>query len=356
MALTLAGLVLAVLVAGFLLGPRPRLDATRPATTVPPGLGPGELEDWLAAQEQAAGPVIDGAEATIIWAGQRTVSDLCFVYVHGFSASRQETAPFADQVAAHFGANILYLRLAGHGLDADPAKAPGMGASAEAWLVNMVDGWELASRLGRKVILIATSNGAPLSLWLARHLKAREQIHGLIFLSPNFKIRKPFSFILTWPWAHYWLPWLAGRVQGLAQDVDRDTGSSAKGDTKDDAKSTPGPNQALVQRYWTSPYSIHDVIEMQKVVDWANRQSTWWQGIQSQNMPLATLYMDDDPTIDAASAVAFHQTWGAKTKALHRVEIDLAHPQHVFVGNIMAPHRLDWCVKTCIAFVESLAL
>ncbi len=320
-------LVIVVLLLLFLSGPRPTLDATLPDTTVPPRLGSShhelrELEAWLNDREKKVPQLIDGAEATIVWAGEPAVTELCFVYVHGFSACRQETAPLADRIAARFGANLVYLRLAGHGLETG-----GMEAAAEAWLGSMVDGWEIASRIGRKLVFIATSTGAPLSLWLAQQLPDRGQFLALIFLAPNFKIRKRTAFMLTWPWARYWVPWVAGREQGQLET----------------------PPDLPLSKYWTNRYSIHAVIEMQKVVDWANRHCD-----RSIDIPLATLYMRDDPTVDAAASVAFHHSWGAGIKRLHPVEIEPDEPQHVFVGDITAPHRLDWCVETCVDFIESL--
>ncbi len=324
----MVAVMLAILVVLFLCGPRPTLNPALPDTRVPPQLCPGEIEVWLQEQERSVPHLIDGTEATIIWANEPAMTDLCLVYVHGFSASRQETAPMTDRIAARFGANLVYLRLAGHGLDTG-----GMEVSAEAWLETMVNGWEIASKLGRRVIFIATSTGAPLSLWLAQALPDREQLLALIFLSPNFKIRRRSAFILTLPWARYWVPWVVGREQGEA--------GQEQGET---------PGDDLANTYWTNRYPTQAVIEMQKVLDWTNRQCD-----KTADIPLATLYMKGDPTVDTDAILAFHQAWGAKTKRLHRVEIDAAIPQHVFVGDITAPQRLDWCVAVCADFIESLA-
>ena len=41
-----------------------------------------------------------------------------------------------------------------------------MKAPAEEWLKSALDGWEIATQIGRNVIIIATSTGAPISVWL----------------------------------------------------------------------------------------------------------------------------------------------------------------------------------------------
>ena len=87
---------------------------------------------------------------------------------------------------------------------------------------------------------------------------------------------------------------------------------------------------------------------MQKVVDWVRRTK-----VDSYNIPLATFYMTGDPTISHETAIVFHEAWRAESKELIEVTIDPENIQHVFTGNISAPHRVDWTVKSCLAFILS---
>ena len=339
-AVALVIVVLLIVLLIFWCAPRPRLAPSLPDTQVPPQRCPQDIEVWLQEQEKKVPHLIAGTEACIIWAKEAAVTDLCLMYVHGFSASRQETAPLADRIAARHKANLVYLRLAGHGLNTG-----GMEAPAEAWLEGLRDGWEIASRLGRRVVIIATSTGAPLSLWLAQALADREhadreQLLGLIFLSPNFKIRRRGASILTMPWANYWVPWVLGREQGASPE-----GELPEGELPEEK----ALEETLVNKYWTSRYPTQAVIEMQKVLDWVEHHCD-----KTADIPLATLYMEGDPTVDTDAIQAFHQAWGAKTKRLYPVEIDAAIPQHVFVGDITAPQRLNWCLEVCADFISSL--
>lgn len=313
-------LLILVIASIFFFAPRPTLDPTPPKSGIPDHMDPEELERWLIDYENSHGNVIEGAEATIRWADKPAVTDLCIVYVHGFSASRQETAPVTDRIAEKIGANVLYMRLAGHGLESN-----GMNEPAEAWLQNMIDGWEIASRIGRKVVFVATSTGAPLSLWLSHHVLNPELIHAFVFLSPNFKIRHAIKHFLTLPWSRTWLPLLVGKE--LSSE----------------------PENEKAGRYWTHRYATRAVIEMQKVIDWLSRSP-----VESRNIPLVTLYMEDDPTIDHNEVIVFHETWDAEHKRLHQVTIDADNPQHVFAGDMTAPHRNDWAVEVCTDFLESI--
>lgn len=297
-----------------------KLDAIPPTSRVPQDLTLDQLSGWLKAHEADHGAVIDGAEAIINWSGGPVATDVSVLYIHGFSASRQETAPVSDRVGSELGANVVYARLAGHGLSEGQ-----MEASAEDWLQSVTDAWDIATRVGRQVIIIAVSTGAPLSVWLTQCLAPPEEVHSLLFMSPNFRIRNPFGFILTWPGARWWVP----RLMGAEREWE--------------------PENERVAKYWTSKYSTLAVIEMQRVVDWVRRAD-----LNSHNLPLATLFMENDPTINHKAAIQFHHDWQADSKALIEVTLDKANVQHVFTGAITAPHRVDWTVEVCLDFIRSI--
>ena len=318
--LTITGALALAILLILRLAPRPKLDAKTLQTRVPKDLNPQELDDWLSTEEMSQDNVIKGAEARIFWANQPEKTELCVLYIHGFSASRQEISPVPEKIGRALSANLVCARLAGHGIS-----KRSMQASAEDWLQSVTDAWDIAARIGKKIIIIAVSTGAPLSIWLTQRPFTRSALHCLLFVSPNFQIRNRFAFILTWPWARAWAPKLLG------------------------AERSWEPENELVARYWSSRYSINAVIEMQKVVDWVRLTR-----LDSYQIPLATLYMKGDPTINHQAAIAFHNTWQANPKELIRVTLDPENIQHVFTGNISAPHRVDWTVETCLKFVRSV--
>ena len=65
--------------------------------------------------------------------------------------------------------------------------------------------------------------------------------------------------------------------------------------------------------------------------------------------------MEDDPTIDHNEVIVVHETWHAEHKRFHQVTIGADNPQHVFDGDMTAPHRIDWAVEVCSDFLESIA-
>lgn len=107
------GFMIAVL--GFLI-----LFLSDPRTTIDIQLKtfnlPKDIDHYLAQSEAQFHDIVPGAEKIIIWANAtKTKTPLSIVYLHGFSATRQETSPLSDKLAAQLGANVYYTRLSGHG-------------------------------------------------------------------------------------------------------------------------------------------------------------------------------------------------------------------------------------------------
>lgn len=310
------------LVVIFLIGPRAKLRAACPDSRVPTNLSLPALAAWLTGKEHQVAHLVEGAGAHIQFANPAAPAKtpLCFVYIHGFSATWPETAPVTERLAAQFSANSLQARLAGHGTTSEDMKTP-----AEAWLESTLEAWEIATQLGDKVVLVATSTGAPLSVWLASLPGVTERLHALLFMSPNFQIRTRFAFLLTAPWSRHWVHFLIGREREW-QPVDE---AQAK--------------------YWTWRYSTLALIEMQKVVNWARGQNP-----RKFTTPLAIMYMKHDPTINPKAAIALFDRWGTEHKALIPVTIDGEAAEHVFTGDIAGPQRTDWTVAKFAEFLRTL--
>ena len=317
---TLAAVLLTLLLC-FILGPRPRLDARAPVVRVPPDLMGIDLENWLIGSEARVANIIDGAEARILWNDPETPAKtpLCFLYIHGFSASRQETAPVTERLAALYGANIFDARLEGHGVGQH-----GMLKEAEGWLQSMVDAWEIATRLGDRVVIVATSTGAPLSVWLAAQPGVAEKVQAMLLMAPNFKIRNPMGFLLTWPWAPHWVPLVLGKFHEWEPETEEHG------------------------QFWTNRYSTLALIEMQKMVDWARRQN-----LNTFKIPLAMMYLRNDPTIDPAAAIKALNQWGSDNKKTIPVPLDGDAASHVFTGHLSGPHRTDWTIDEFQQFLET---
>ena len=74
----------------------------------------------------------------------------------------------------------------------------------------------------------------------------------------------------------------------------------------------------------------------------------------SIDVPLALMYMENDPTVDPNAARSGFRRWGSSHKELMPVEPEGDAVEHVFVGDALAPQRNDWVVTTFTRFLDPL--
>ncbi|MFT4713049.1 MAG: esterase/lipase [Candidatus Azotimanducaceae bacterium] len=301
---------------------RPKLNATAPESKVPSDLTLIELDQWLKKIESETTGIKHGAEALIEFSDPEnpSVTDHCFLYIHGFSASRQEISPVTSRIADHFDANVFHVRLAGHGVGSE-----GMISSAETWLQSLADAWKISNYLGNRVVIVGTSTGAPLTLWLLNQAEVANKVAAILLISPNFKLKSPFGFLLTWPLSPSWVHLLLGRTHSWEAE------SPAHG------------------KVWTTSYSTLAIIEMQKVVDWVASID-----LKSISIPMAMMCMENDPTVSSDAASKAFKLWGSAVKSHIPITRNADSIEHVFVGDLAGPERTDETVEMLTQFLEPI--
>lgn len=139
-----------------------------------------------------------GTEARIIWADpkKKESTPYSLVYLHGFSASQGEGYPVHVDFARRYGINLYLSRLARHGLDTPDAFKD---LTPQDLVDSAARAVAIGQRLGRKVIMMGTSTGASLALYLASKT-GKEFLHGLILYSPLVDFYGPVSLLLGNRW------------------------------------------------------------------------------------------------------------------------------------------------------------
>jgi alpha-beta hydrolase superfamily lysophospholipase len=145
-----------------------------------------DLDGYLSATEHAINahtPIIPNTEKRIRWfqAGSQSKTAFSIVYLHGFSATRQEIAPVLALVADGLEANLFETRLAGHGLGTNAL----VGVQAEDWLDDAAEALQIGAAIGERVIVMGTSTGATLALAIVDH-PSFDRVSSLVLISPNF--------------------------------------------------------------------------------------------------------------------------------------------------------------------------
>jgi pimeloyl-ACP methyl ester carboxylesterase len=300
----------------FWFGPRVDIDTSLRPLELPP-----DLDAYLARNESAWADIVPGTEKKIVWAhapGQQT--PLSIVYVHGFSASRQDTSPFAAMVAQGLKANLFFTRLTGHGRG---GKAM-LDGSVNAWVNDMAEAMEIGKRLGQRVLLMGISTGGTLAVWQAAQAD-QEMIAALVLVSPNFGPADGRAMILTWPWGGQLAEMLVGKNRSW-QPVNEGHG-----------------------RYWTSSYPVRALLPMMGTVKLVQALD-----LRRITAPTLCIYSPQDRTVDVAAVLAAFQSLGAEHKGLIAWTQGGDPDQHVLMGDILSPESTLPLAGMTMAFLQGL--
>jgi esterase/lipase len=283
---------------------------------------PADAEQYLATREAAVSDrygIVPGAEKRIVWAGapgERT--ERVVVYLHGFSATRQEIAPVPERLARALGANLFETRLAGHGRLREPMQ----DMQAEQWLADGVEALAVARTLGDRVILVGTSTGATLGLALAGHPDFTA-VHSLVFLSPNFAPAAAGARLLTGPFGPQILRLTAG---------------------PEHAWEAANAAQAT---FWTTRYPSAAIIEMMRLVELA------WSRLDRVTAAEALfLFSPQDEVVSVSALRRGFAALPVERKVLHPLEQGNGLSNHVLTGDILAPENTEPTLTLILDFLR----
>lgn len=314
--LTLVFVCIAIGAGVFLAGPRVTVEPQTRAVPLP-----ADLERYLADSEARYADITPGAEKTIVWAHpDKRQTDLAIIYLHGYSATRQETAPLSNQLARQLGANLFYTRLSGHGRGG----AAMSSASANDWLQDSQEALQIGQRLGKQVLVIGTSTGATLATWLALQADT-QQVLAYIMVSPNFAPKDPAASVLTWPWARDFVPLLLGPEHQWQ------------------------PRNAQQARYWSHRYPVQALLPMMALVKYVREQP-----LEQISAPLLAIYSPDDQVVSPAEIEHAFARIGSAHKQLIALKDTQDPSHHVLAGDILSPNDTPRVQAAILAFLASL--
>ena len=171
--------------------PEPSLSAEPETLNIPIE----KLDEMIAKKELAHLNLKPDNDARIVWFNDsREKTDLSVVFLHGYSASRMEGRPITTEFAERYGCNLYESRLAKHGLDTSDAM---IDITPENYLQSAREAIAIGKLLGDSVIIICSSTGATLGLYLATE---DPLIHSILCYSPNIDLVDQNSKMLTMPW------------------------------------------------------------------------------------------------------------------------------------------------------------
>lgn len=279
------------------------------------------VDEYLIDSEQQFTDITPLTEKIIVWADQnKTKTNFAIVYVHGFSASRQETMPLSQLLADQLQANVFYTRLSGHGRSGDAMAT----ASVEKWLADITEAWDIGKLLGDKVIFISVSTGGTLSTWLSAQDFAKD-LYAQIMISPNFDIANKFAHILTWPLGLEFSKLIMGDERSF------EPSSEAQG------------------LYWSTRYPIEAAQHLVELVNYVEAVDK-----RSITAPTLMIFSPHDQVIDPDAIKKTFAEFGSTQKRMVEYLNSTDAHQHVLAGDIASPSSTSEILEIIMAFMHSL--
>lgn len=317
---------LLILVAGYLLGPKPpkpELDKNLPS--LPASVR--SLEAYIE-EKEAEFSVRPDNESRIFWANDslKERTDYCLLYLHGFSASWYEGYPANAEFAKYFGMNAYLPRLASHGLETEDAL---MDMTPDNLWESAKEALMVARSLGKKVIIMGTSTGGTLGLQLAADFP--EYVEGLILYSPNIRINNGAAFLLSKPWGLQ----IGRKVTGGKYRV-----------TNEDFDSKEC-------QYWYCKYRMEAVIYLQQLVDATMKKSTFNR--VTTPVFLGYYYKDEDnqdETVKVSAMLKMYEQLG--TSSDRKVKVAFPEAGDHVIACELTSGAVDEVIRETVKFGEEV--
>ncbi|WP_116084453.1 carboxylesterase [Tropicimonas sp. IMCC34011] len=314
----------AVLIFGLAWGLGPR-EPVRVVSEVDAGDVPEtNLSRWLDEREDETPDLRDDARKEVVWHGEEGGATLLsVVYLHGFSASPAELRPVPDLVAAELKANLFLMRFKGHGRDG----AAMAEATAGDYVDDVAEALIVGRRLGERVLVLATSTGgAALTLALSANPDLRRDLHGVVMMSPNFRMKATGSALLTWPFARTFVPVLLGDSRGF------------------------DPQSETHAAHWTETYPSRALMPMAALVKAAREADV--AGIEA---PALFLVSPTDTVVSPEATREMSLRWGGPaTFESWELKPGDDPDGHVLGGRILSPGSTEALAARIAAFAGSV--
>jgi pimeloyl-ACP methyl ester carboxylesterase len=295
----------------------PTIPVSEPVFPAPASLA--GIDEALAAAEAKLPDLRPGSDRRIVWAdpARKARTRLALVYLHGFTATRQEVAPVADRAAAALGANLYYARVPGHGRTADAMAE----ATLASWQLEGMNALAIGRLLGERVVLMGTSTGGTLATWLAAQ---HPDVAAVVLISPNYAVQAAGADLAALPGGQG----LVRLVQGSYREY-----------------VTHGPLHAA---HWTARYSTMAIPPMMRLVKSVD-------GIDpaSMQVPVLAFYSPRDTVVRPEAIEQRFARWGSSMKRL--VAVETQDPdRHVLAGDALSPGTSAQVTTAIVEFVGAL--
>ncbi|MDN5303791.1 MAG: hypothetical protein PWP46_670 [Fusobacteriaceae bacterium] len=285
---------------------------------------PNDLDIYLKEKESKYNDIIKNTEKKIFWYNEHNKkTKYSIVYLHGFSATRQETYPLANEIANELKANVFYTRYTGHGR---PGKYLGEAKNKD-WKNDTIEAIEIGKQIGEKVIVIGTSTGGTLATWYAMEsIKKNKDLDNItyILLSPNYKVKNSKSILLE-------IPIIRNIIVNFFIKE-----QSWQGHSEEE------------NRYWTTKYPSKVLIQMANLVKEVRNFN-----FHNLRQNFFIIHSNNDDVVNTDIIDKKYSELGSKNKKLLVIDVK-DYGRHVLAGNIMAPSNTEYLKTEIIKYLKDI--
>jgi esterase/lipase len=312
----------------FFLGAKVPIDTTIKSVELPQE--PEELDSFLKEAEQQFDDIIPGTEKIILWANplKKKKAKIAIVYIHGFSSTRKDMSPLCENIARTLKANLFQTRLTGHGRGSKALAE----ASVNDWINDTAEAVEIGKRIGEKVVIISSSTGSALAIWLASQVQnMNDDVIALVSISPNFSPKQPISDVLLWPWGKTIAKVFIGSNRSW-EPLNQEQG-----------------------RYWTTSYPVEALLPMMGTAKIAREAK-----VENIRQPVLIFFSPLDQVINTKKIENIFSRLGTTNKQkTYRKEIIYINESqdpynHIIVGDIVSPMNNEIVTQNILNFLEPL--
>ncbi len=320
-----AGIVLLALTIFYLLGPSPAAPSLD--TQLPPvAQDLKQLEKDIVVSERNTPHLKPDNQARIVWfdAKRKEKTPYSVVYLHGFTASQAEGAPVHRDFARRYGCNLYLARLDQHGLD-DPDAF--LEITPESLLASAKEALAIAQQLGDSTIVISTSTGSTLALYLAAE---HPELAGLILYSPLIDFYDSYMMLLNKPWGLQ-----IARLSVGSKYIERDKVTK------------------LGEQYWANKYRLEGGVALKSLVAATMKPEVFQQ--VKQPVFLGYYYKDETHQDHTVSVEAMREmfTQLGTPDALKRQKAFPQAGEHV-IASYITSGAVDEVKKATFRFAEEI--
>lgn len=274
------------------------------------------LDEFIKLKEAQFSDIKPNNQSHLHWATtDHSKTPYSLVYLHGFSASPKEISPVMEKVSSDLKMNIYFPRLRSHGVTTDLMET----LTAEQLFQDAEEAYTIGKALGDKVILVGTSTGGSLALWLTARYP---DIAGLVLISPNFGINNWKGVLAAGPLGSCLARLIAGKPYHSWI-----------------------PKYPEQQNYWTTHYSINALRAMTDVVRIVEHLP-----IKKIKVPCLTLWTAQDQVVNIRKSISILKKMGSNKKLFEEFQT----PNHVLAGAITSPEQVQRAVDVVSKFIQEL--